>query len=110
MNSFKIGCQTYSWEWLGTDWQGTPEQILHAVAAAGYAGVEFSNNMIGRFYDHPELTVTYDGAQFAPGAGLQLYGFRAEHTVSGNMAGLAAGTTSVATVASLTAFPAPAWG
>ena len=54
MASFKIGCQTYSWEMLGTDWQGTPEQILDAVAAAGYAGVEFSNNMIGRFIDQPE--------------------------------------------------------
>ena len=53
MASFKIGCQTYSWEMLGTDWQGTPEQILDAVAAAGYAGVEFGNNMIGRFLDQP---------------------------------------------------------
>jgi predicted dehydrogenase len=33
----------------------------------------------------------YDGAQFASGQGLQLYGFRAEHSVSGNMAGWAAG-------------------
>ncbi len=55
MNSFKIGCQTYSWEMLGTDWQGTPEQILDAVAAAGYAGIEFSNNMIGRFFEQPTL-------------------------------------------------------
>jgi inosose dehydratase len=54
MTLFKIGCQTYSWEMLGADWQGTPEQILDAVAAAGYAGVEFSNNMIGRFYDRPD--------------------------------------------------------
>jgi myo-inositol 2-dehydrogenase/D-chiro-inositol 1-dehydrogenase len=38
-----------------------------------------------------EVKIMYDGAQFAPGQGLQLYGFRAEHTVSGNMAGWAAG-------------------
>lgn len=38
-----------------------------------------------------EVKVMHDGAQFAPGAGLQLYGFRAEHSVSGNMAGWAAG-------------------
>ena len=38
-----------------------------------------------------EVKIMYDGAQFASGQGLQLYGFRAEHTVSGNMAGWAAG-------------------
>jgi len=38
-----------------------------------------------------EVKIMYDGAQFAPGQGLQLYGFRAEHSVSGNMAGWAAG-------------------
>jgi len=53
MPSFKIGCQTYSWEMLGAEWRGTPERILDAVAAAGYAGVEFSNNMIGKFFEHP---------------------------------------------------------
>jgi sugar phosphate isomerase/epimerase len=53
MPSFKIGCQTYSWEMLGAEWRGTPERILDAIAAAGYAGVEFSNNMIGKFFEHP---------------------------------------------------------
>ncbi len=38
-----------------------------------------------------EVKIMSDSAQFAPGAGLQLFGFRAEHTVSGNMAGWAAG-------------------
>jgi myo-inositol 2-dehydrogenase/D-chiro-inositol 1-dehydrogenase len=38
-----------------------------------------------------EVKIMYDGAQFASGQGLQLYGFRAEHSVSGNMAGWAAG-------------------
>lgn len=53
MPPFKLGCQTYSWEMLGAGWQGTPEQILDAMAAAGYAGVEFSNAMIGRFLAQP---------------------------------------------------------
>ncbi len=38
-----------------------------------------------------EVKVMYPGAQFAPGKGLSLYGFRSEHSVSGNMAGWAAG-------------------
>jgi myo-inositol 2-dehydrogenase/D-chiro-inositol 1-dehydrogenase len=38
-----------------------------------------------------EIKVMYDGAQFAPGEGLALFGFRSEHSVSGNMAGWAAG-------------------
>jgi sugar phosphate isomerase/epimerase len=54
MALFKIGCQTYSWEMLGEEWQGTPEQILESVAEAGYAGVEFSNQMIGEYLAQPE--------------------------------------------------------
>jgi inosose dehydratase len=53
MSSLKLGCQTYSWEMLGAGWQGTPEMILDAMAAAGYGGVEFSNGMIGRYLDEP---------------------------------------------------------
>jgi inosose dehydratase len=53
MALFKIGCQTYSWEMLGEDWQGTPDQILESVAEAGYAGVEFSNQMIGEYLTQP---------------------------------------------------------
>jgi sugar phosphate isomerase/epimerase len=53
MPSFSIGCQTYSWEMLESGWQGAPEDILEAVSAAGYAGVEFSNNMIGAYLEQP---------------------------------------------------------
>ncbi len=53
MPGFSIGCQSYSWEMLGADWQGAPEEILDAIAAAGYAGVEFSNNMIGAYLEQP---------------------------------------------------------
>ena len=50
----RIGCQTYTWEMLGADWPGTPDDILAAVAAAGYDGVEFSNAMIGEYEGAPE--------------------------------------------------------
>ncbi len=55
MALFQIGCQTYSWEMLGAEWQGTPDQILDAIASAGYAGVEFSNQMIGPYLAQPDL-------------------------------------------------------
>jgi inosose dehydratase len=51
---FMIGCQTYSWEMLGDKWQGTPDDILNAIATAGYTGVEFSNNMIGSYLEQPQ--------------------------------------------------------
>jgi sugar phosphate isomerase/epimerase len=50
----RIGCQTYTWEMLGGDWSGTPDDILVAVASAGYDGVEFSNAMIGDYLRTPE--------------------------------------------------------
>jgi len=53
MAFFKIGCQTFSWEMLGEEWQGTPDQILDTIAKAGYAGVEFSNQMIGEYLAQP---------------------------------------------------------
>jgi inosose dehydratase len=49
----KIGHQTYSWEMQGTAWRGTPDDIMDAVAAAGYAGVEFSNVMIDGYAERP---------------------------------------------------------
>ncbi len=49
----RIGCQTYTWEMLGGDWRGTPDDILDAAAAAGYSGVEFSNAMIGDYWARP---------------------------------------------------------
>ena len=50
----RIGCQTYTWEMLGASWQGSPDDILDAVSAAGYEGVEFSNAMIGDYWDAPD--------------------------------------------------------
>jgi inosose dehydratase len=54
MSALRVGCQTYSWEMLGPQWRGTPDDILDAMAATGYAGVEFSSNMIGSYADRPE--------------------------------------------------------
>jgi sugar phosphate isomerase/epimerase len=51
--TLRVGCQTYTWEMLGPKWRGSPDDILDAVAAAGYAGVEFSNSMIGPYEDRP---------------------------------------------------------
>ncbi|MBM3501747.1 MAG: sugar phosphate isomerase/epimerase [Armatimonadetes bacterium] len=53
MSAMRVGCQTYSWEMLGGRWSGGPDDILNAVAAAGYAGVEFAASMIGAYYDEP---------------------------------------------------------
>jgi sugar phosphate isomerase/epimerase len=50
----RIGCQTYTWEMLGDAWTGAPDDILDAAAQAGYAGVEFSNVMIGDYGDRPD--------------------------------------------------------
>jgi Xylose isomerase-like TIM barrel len=53
LKASQIGCQTYTWEMHGDDWKGTPDDILDAIAAAGYAGVEFSNNMLGPYVERP---------------------------------------------------------
>jgi inosose dehydratase len=50
----RIGCQTYTWEMLGASWHGTPDDILDAVSAAGYDGIEFSNVMIGEYWGAPD--------------------------------------------------------
>jgi len=43
---------------LGEDWIGTPDAILDVVSAAGYAGVEFSNTMIGDYFESPDRFAT----------------------------------------------------
>ncbi len=51
----RVGCQTFTWEMLGPKWTGSPDDILDAIAAAGYTGVEFSNAMIGHYWERPDL-------------------------------------------------------
>jgi inosose dehydratase len=45
----RVGCQTYTWEMLGPSWTGKVDEILDAVAAAGYEGVEITNSMIREY-------------------------------------------------------------
>jgi inosose dehydratase len=50
----KIGCQTFTWEMLGTDWKGGPDDLLDAIAKGGYAGIEITDTMIGSYATRPE--------------------------------------------------------
>lgn len=53
MSNIQIACQTYTWEMLGDEWRGKVTDILDWVSAAGYAGIEITNNMIREFGDRP---------------------------------------------------------
>lgn len=50
----RIGCQTYTWEMLGDAFTGTPDDMLDAIAAAGYDGAEFTNATIGHYAGRPD--------------------------------------------------------
>lgn len=50
----RVACQTYTWEMLGPHWHGRVTDLLAAIAAAGYAGVEITNTMIGEFAGRPQ--------------------------------------------------------
>ncbi len=50
----KAGCQTFTWEMLGGAWTGDADDLLSAIAAAGYAGLEITDTMIGRYKGRPE--------------------------------------------------------
>jgi len=54
MTDLRIGCQTYTWEMLGPNWRGGPDDLLAAVAAAGYSGVEITDNLIGDYATRPD--------------------------------------------------------
>jgi inosose dehydratase len=49
----RIGCQTYTWEMLGEKWHGRVDDILAAVADAGYEGIEITNTMIREYAPRP---------------------------------------------------------
>ncbi len=49
----RIGCQTYTWEMLGNKWDGRVDDILAAVAGAGYEGIEITNTMIREYAPRP---------------------------------------------------------
>ena len=48
-----VGCQTYTWEMLGPAWRGGPDDLLAAIAAAGYTGIEITDTMIGHYARDP---------------------------------------------------------
>lgn len=50
----RIGCQTYTWEMLGPGFAGGPDDLLAAIAAGGYAGIEITDTMIGSFAGKPD--------------------------------------------------------
>jgi len=70
MSNLQVACQTYTWEMLGPDWHGTVTDLLDWISAAGYAGIEITNNMIGEFAGRPE-----DFAAALDARGLQLAAF-----------------------------------
>jgi sugar phosphate isomerase/epimerase len=45
----KLGCQTYTWEMLGDAYRDGPDRLLEMIAAAGYAGIEITDRMIGHY-------------------------------------------------------------
>ncbi|ALN75442.1 hypothetical protein M673_22130 (plasmid) [Aureimonas sp. AU20] len=52
--SIKLGCQTFTWEMLGEGFRGGPDDLLRAVAGAGYAGIEITDKMIGFYAGKPD--------------------------------------------------------
>ena len=72
----RLGHQTYSWEMQRDTWRGTPDDILDTVAAAGYQGVEFSNLMIGDYWDRPDYFRKGDWHAGACVRGICLFGNR----------------------------------
>lgn len=66
----KVGCQTFTWEMLGDRFASGPDDLLKAIADGGYAGIEITDTMIGRYAGKP--------AEFATAlknAGLTLVSF-----------------------------------
>lgn len=47
--TLQFGCQTYTWEMLGPKWTGGPDDLIRAIAGAGYAGIEITSTMIGSY-------------------------------------------------------------
>ncbi|MCW6507008.1 sugar phosphate isomerase/epimerase family protein [Lichenifustis flavocetrariae] len=50
----KAGCQTFTWEMLGDAWKGTADDLLSAIAAGGYTGIEITDTMIGNYAGKPD--------------------------------------------------------
>jgi sugar phosphate isomerase/epimerase len=66
----KVGCQTFTWEMLGDAWKGATDDLLQAIAQAGYTGIEITDTMIGDYADKP-----IEFAAKLKACGLQLVSF-----------------------------------
>ncbi|WP_182085914.1 sugar phosphate isomerase/epimerase [Aureimonas sp. ME7] len=53
-NELRVGCQTYTWEMLGAGFGGGPDDLIDAIAAGGYAGIEITDAMIGPYSSRPD--------------------------------------------------------
>ncbi|TIW18917.1 MAG: sugar phosphate isomerase/epimerase, partial [Mesorhizobium sp.] len=53
VKNLKVGCQTFTWEMLGDRFAGGPDDLLKAIADGGYAGIEITDTMIGRYAGKP---------------------------------------------------------
>lgn len=54
----QIGCQTFTWEMLGKAWTGGPDDLVRAIAAGGYSGIEITDTMIGDYAGRPAAFAT----------------------------------------------------
>ena len=54
----RIGCQTFTWEMLGGSWTGDADDLIEAIARAGYAGIEITDTMIGHYKSRPAAFAT----------------------------------------------------
>lgn len=70
MTKPRIGCQTFTWEMLGPAFTGGADDLIAAISAGGYAGIEITDTMIGRYADRPA-----DFAAALEAAGLALVSF-----------------------------------
>jgi sugar phosphate isomerase/epimerase len=68
----EVGCQTYTWEMRGAEWRGTVDEMLDAIADAGYSGVEITNSMIREYAERPN---DFAAALKARGLKLAAYAF-----------------------------------
>ena len=68
--AIKVACQTFTWEMLGSDWTGSADDLVDAIAAGGYSGIEITDTMIGDYAERPA-----DFAARLADAGLTLVAF-----------------------------------
>ena len=55
MGKFRYGCETFSWVMSGDKYVGECPHICEVIKRAGFAGIESSAGLMGRYYDDPSL-------------------------------------------------------